>query len=177
MIELVDLHLNIYWDTLQKVTNTKILGIYFDDKLVFDFHCEQLSNKISKRLMFLNKLKYFLLKLAMNRINNALVSLLLDYGSIIWGFTYDCHLNRFIKLRKRGATIVSSSHIRANSELLFKSLNWFSFKNRVNFNTCVFIYKCLSNLSSIMRLISLKLMIVKESDLVLVKNSLFLKPD
>jgi hypothetical protein len=144
-----DFNLSIYSKPLNRVKVTKILGVHFDDRMVFDYHCEQLANKVCKRVSYLTKIRYYLPKLALNMIYNALVLPIIDYGSVVWGYTYDCHLNRLIKLQKRAARVVRSSPFRAHSGPLFKQLNWISFSDRINFNSCVYIHKSLSNLCSI----------------------------
>jgi hypothetical protein len=106
---------------------TKILGVHFDYRIFFDYHCEQLENKVCKRVSYLTKLRYYLPKLALNMIYNALVLLIIDYGSVVWG----------------------SLPFRASSGPLFKQFNWISFCDRINFNCYVYIHKSLSNLCSI----------------------------
>jgi hypothetical protein len=71
-------------------------------------------------MLYSTKLRDYLPKLALNTIYNALVLPIIDYGSVVWSYTYDCHLNILIKLQKRAARVVSSSPYRAHSEPLFK---------------------------------------------------------
>jgi hypothetical protein len=61
-------NLNIESKPLNSVEVTKTLGVHFDDRMVFDYHCEQLANKVCKRVSHLTKFRYNLPKLALNTI-------------------------------------------------------------------------------------------------------------
>ncbi len=61
-------NLNIYTKPLNRVKVTKILGVHFDDRMVFDYHCEQLANKVCKRVWYSTKLRYYLQKLVLNTV-------------------------------------------------------------------------------------------------------------
>ncbi len=124
-------------------------------------------------MSYLTKLRYYLPKRTLNTIYNALVLPIIDYGSVVLGYTYDCHINWLIKLQKRAARVVSSSPFRAHSEPLFKQLNWISFSDRINFNSCAYIHKSLSNLCSIFSSDFFKHKALKKPDLVLTKNWLY----
>ncbi len=75
-------NLNVDSKPLNRVKVTRILGVHFDDRMVFDYHCEQLANKVCKRVWYLTKLRYYLQKLVLNTIYNALVLLIIGYGSV-----------------------------------------------------------------------------------------------
>ena len=57
----------------------KILGVYVDENLTFDYHIKTSLNKISKFMFSLNKIKNFLLTSALKSIYYALVHLHVFY--------------------------------------------------------------------------------------------------
>ena len=45
---------------MSKVPAFKMLGIYFDENLSFDYHIKQTRNKVSKSIFYLNRAKNIL---------------------------------------------------------------------------------------------------------------------
>ena len=57
-----NLNLNINNNTLNMISNDKILGVFVDDNLTWSHHIKHLSKKISSRIWLLSKIKKFLTK-------------------------------------------------------------------------------------------------------------------
>ncbi len=53
-----DLNLFISNERLVRVSNAKILGVIFDDRLVFDEHMNHISKKMRQRIGLLFRLKH-----------------------------------------------------------------------------------------------------------------------
>ena len=73
--------------------NITFLGIILDDKLKFPAHIHYICNKISKSIGILNKLKLSLPVYTIKMIYYASIFPYLNYCNIIWGNTFDIHLN------------------------------------------------------------------------------------
>ena len=63
----------------ERIHAFKILGVYVDENLTFDYHIKTSLNKISKFMFSLNKIKNFLLTSALKSIYYALVHLHVFY--------------------------------------------------------------------------------------------------
>ncbi len=143
-------HLNLFIsnERLVRVSNVKILGVIFDDRLVFDEHMNHISKKMRQRIGLLSRLRHILPEKTLIVVYNAIVLPILDYSLILWGFTYNSHIDRLEKLQKRAIRVMSFSGLDANSDLIFKRMGIMTLKERLLFNSLIYIYRALNSLSS-----------------------------
>ena len=87
-----------------------------DEHLNWKSHVENISNKCSKTIGVLNKIKYFLPLTVKLILYNSLILPHLNYGIMIWGYKCD-RINKLQKIR-----IVSLSKYNAHTEPIFKRL-------------------------------------------------------
>ena len=66
---------------------------------------------------------------------------MLDYGCVVWSNTIHANVTRLVKLQKRAARIILKADFLTPSEQLFKKLNWLTFPKRVQYHTCLMVYK------------------------------------
>ena len=64
--------------------------------------------------------------------------------SVVWGNTTNANLTRLVKLQKRAARIILKVDFMTPSEQLFKELIWLSFPKRVQYHTCLTVYKSIT---------------------------------
>ena len=64
---------------------TKFLGVYLDDKLKWEYHANQMYNKIQSNKQLLNVSKNFLNILTLIKIYYAHIHSHLRYGLVVWG--------------------------------------------------------------------------------------------
>ena len=69
----------------------------------------------------------------------------MDYCSIIWGQGRRFNAERVTKLQKRAARLILKADFNTPSRVMFNTLNWMSFRDRVEYHTCVTVYKALNN--------------------------------
>ena len=82
-------------------------------------HIQKISNKISRNLGCLNRLKRFLPMTTLKLLYNSLILPHLQYGILSWGF----HCHRVFKLQKRAMRIISLSKYNSHTDPIFKKLN------------------------------------------------------
>ena len=70
-----------------------------------------------------------------------------DYGCIVWGKCKRSNIDRLIKLQKRAARIILQADFMTPSKQMFATLKWLPFDKRVDYHTCVMVYKVLSDQS------------------------------
>ena len=87
------------------VKHFNFLGITIDEHMSWNMHIQKISNKISRNLGCLNRLKRFLPLNTRKLLYNSLILPHLQYGILSWGFQCD----RVFKLQKRAMRIVSLS--------------------------------------------------------------------
>ena len=92
-----------------------------DDHLIWKSHVENISNKCSKTIGVLNKLKYVLpLTVELILYNSCFILPHLNYGIMTWEYK-SC--DRINKLQKKAIRIVSLSKYNAHTEPIFKTLH------------------------------------------------------
>jgi hypothetical protein len=134
---------------LQRVYSTKILGITIDNNMNFRQHLENTCDKIATRLSYLSRVRYFLNLETLNKVFKTLILPLFDYGNVVWGHTYETHLEKLVKMQKKAATIITFSRFDEHSEQLFIKLNWMQFEDRIRLHSVKYIYKTMNGLVAI----------------------------
>ena len=64
-----------------------------------------------------------------------------DFGCVVWGNTTNVNLTRIVKLQKRAARMILEADFMTPSEQLFEDLNWLPFPKRIQYHTCLTVYK------------------------------------
>ena len=95
------------------------LGLTIDQHLTWNGHVQKISNKISRSLGIMCKLKRFLPQNILKILYNSLILPHLQYCILSWGFKSD----RIFKLQKRAVRIITCSKYNAHTEPLLKTLN------------------------------------------------------
>ena len=108
--------LNLNEQIIERVTDFDFLGLTIDQHLTWNGHVQKISNKISRSLGIMCKVKRFLLQNILKILYNSLILLHLD---IAWGFKSD----RIFKLQKIAVRIITCSKYNAHTEPLLKTLN------------------------------------------------------
>ena len=78
----------------------------------------------------------------------SLVQSQMDYCCEIWGNRLNTHTERITKLQKRAARLILKCNMFTSSKEMFLQLNWLPFYRRVQYFRCIFVFKCINNLSS-----------------------------
>ena len=133
---------------LNRRYNTKVLGFHIDNNVKFDVHLNKTVKELNSKFILFTKLKKFLPKNTLNFLYNSLVKPKLEFGCVLWGYTYETHLKGVIKIQKRFARLITGSDSRAHSLPLFKELKWFSLLDAIKYHSMICIYKSLNGLSS-----------------------------
>ena len=103
----------------------------------WDAHIQKVSNKISRTLGVLSRLKRYLPPHILRILYNSLAQPHLQYAMLAWGF----NSNRLSKLQKRAVRIITNSKYNAHTEPLFKTLNLLKIDDIFRFNAIKFYYK------------------------------------
>jgi len=93
------------------------LGVTVDKNLSWKSHINKISNKISKIIGVLNRLKHFLPRKILLTLYNSLCLPHLNYGILAWGAG---NLGNLEKIQKRALRIINNTSYNAHTEPLFK---------------------------------------------------------
>jgi len=111
----------------------KILGVWLDENLNFDFHVSTVAKKVSKSLYCLKKVKNVLSTKALKSLYYALIHPYFLYCLIIYSCTNQKNLNKLFLLQKRCIRLISNSKYNAHTEPLFFSLNILPFLDLIKY--------------------------------------------
>ena len=101
------------------------------------------TNKLSKVIGILNRLKHVYPQNALLSIYHPLIATHLNYGLLLWG----THVNRVSKLQKKNTVrIMSNGKYFAHSEPLFKTLKLLKIEDLYKLKLMKFYYKLSYNL-------------------------------
>ncbi len=135
------LHLVIDDTVIERVSEFNFLGLTLDENLTWKSHINKISNKISKSMGILNKLKHFLPIKTKIMIYNSLILSHLNFGILTWGFQCD----RVIKLQKKVLRILSLSKYNAHTEPIFRELKLLKLQDIIKLQELKFYYKYKNN--------------------------------
>ena len=126
---------------LDRVSSTKFLGVFIEEKLKWKQHIERVANKVAKSLSILYKAKDFVTKSALKTMYSSLVLPYLMYCSSVWGNTYKGSLTRLVTLQKKCVRLICGVHRLFHTTNLFKELGLLKFHDIVKVKTLVIMHK------------------------------------
>ena len=126
---------------LERVKNTKFLGVLIDECLTWKNHIDCISKTLSRNIGVMNKLKYSIPARILHTLYCSLVSPYLNYAILIWGNTCKSYLDKVIKLQKWAIRTISKSHFRSHTAPLFANNNILTVTDTYTLELGVFMFK------------------------------------
>ena len=124
-------------EPVERVTEFNFLGLTIDETLRWHPHVQKISNKISRILGIIGRLKKFLPTNILRLMYNSLVLPHLQFGILAWGF----NMGRLEKLQKRAVRIINCQKYSAHTDPLFKKLSLLKLNNLFRLNVLKLYYK------------------------------------
>jgi hypothetical protein len=118
----------------------KLLGVYLDGNLTLNHHFSILSNKLSRALFFLRRVKNLLPPSALLTLYYSLFHCHLSYCPNILGTSSSKNISKVSQLQKKAIRILSSSPSRAHTSPLFLSLNILPFPDLLKLQRALFMH-------------------------------------
>jgi hypothetical protein len=131
---------------IQRVHHIRFLGVIIDDKLTFSQHISHISNKISKSIGILNKVKRVLNQESLLMLYNSLIHSYLHYCHLIWGQASRTSLNSLVLLQKKALRIISLSPFYAHTAPLYSHYKIIHLLELHKLLSSVFIFRCINGL-------------------------------
>ena len=139
--KITPLQIKIEDTIIKQVSDFNFLGLTINQHLNWKSHVDKISNKISRNIGILNKLKHVLPLNTKIVIYNSLILSHINYGLLAWG--YSC--GRVIKLQKKAMRIISLSKYNAHTEPIFKQLRLLKVIDILKLQELKFYYKFKNN--------------------------------
>ena len=137
--------LSVDGTTIERVYENTFLGVIIDDKSNWKPHVKYISNKLSRSIAVLNKVKHILDVSSLRMLYCALVLPYLNYCSEVWGNTYKSTLNSLIILQKKAIRIINKAGYRDNTNILFLKSNLLKFIDIVEYKTAILMHRARYN--------------------------------
>ena len=139
--------IQINYNHIEKVNETKFLGIILQNNMKWDKHIHILSNKISKYSSIIFQIRDKLDNHSLKLIYYALIYSNLIYMNIIWGKSPQQHLKPLITAQKRTIRTIKfrSKYHHTNDD--FYSLAFLKVEEINSYYSSVFTYKSLNSLT------------------------------
>ena len=124
-------------NVVERTSNFDFLGLVINETLSWNNHVDKVSNKISKYVGILCRLRHYLPPNIMRMIYCSMVQTHLNFSLLAWGF----QTNRIYKLQKKIVRILCDAKYNAHTEPLFKSLSLLKIEDMFKMCCLEFYYK------------------------------------
>jgi hypothetical protein len=139
----VEHNLNVILDDsiLERVKQTKFLGVLIDENLTWKPHIDCVAKTLSRNIGIMNKLKHFIPSRILHTLYCTFILPYINYGILIWGKACKTYLDKITKLQKWAIRTISNSHYRCHTQPLFKEYNILTVEDMFSLELGVFMYK------------------------------------
>jgi hypothetical protein len=134
------LKIKLHGKTLIPTKYVKYLGVYLDENLSGEAHCEELVKKLNRANGMLAKARHYVPEAELKNIYHAIFSSHLMYGAQVWSTKLLTVTDRVTRLQKSAMRIMTFSDFRAHSEPLFKKSNILKLDDNIKLTNCLFVY-------------------------------------
>ena len=122
----------------------KFLGVLLDENLSWKYHLTELSKKLARTCGMFFKVRHFLPINILVCLYNSLFSPFLQYGILVWGRTYETHINPAFLLQKRALRANAFEHFTSPSTHLFSDLKILKLCDLFKLKLLSFVYDCVN---------------------------------
>ena len=99
---------------------------------------------VSRNLTLMKLLSKYVNQNSLKQYYNSYALPVFDFGCVVWSNTINANLTRLVKLQKRAARMILKADFITSSEQVFKELNWLPFPKRIQYHTCLMVYKSIT---------------------------------
>ena len=134
---------NVYINqkVIDRVTNTKFLGVIIDEKLTWSHHIKYIKKKISKGIGIICKARKIFKMQTLLTMYYSFIYPYFVYCLEFWGSASNYLLDSLFKLQKRAICLIVSAGFRAHTEPIFLQLNLLPLSKLHQMNIIMFMYK------------------------------------
>ena len=126
---------------IEHVNSFNFLGIDFNSKLTWTNHINKISNKISRTIGVMNKIKETVPQKILKLIYNSLIYSHLNYGNLLWGHD----TRRLFILQKKAVRVICNSKSRSHCDPLFIKLGLLKLKDIFNLRQAKFFFNLMND--------------------------------
>ena len=112
-----------------------------DNKFKWSKHLEYISNKISKGIGILTKVRSIFEETTLLSLYNSLILPYISYCIHVWGSAFDTHLRHLVTLQNKVVRLIAGVPRRTNTDALYAKLNILPVKKLYIYTVGLFMYK------------------------------------
>jgi hypothetical protein len=109
----------------------KLLAIYLDEYLFFDYHTKTLCSKLKRSLFCINRAKYFLTPKALLTIYYALIHSHLTYCPIILGCAQNTNIKKITTIQKKAIRTITNKKAGEHTSPLVQKLKILTYEKTI----------------------------------------------
>ena len=132
---------------LRQTKYVKFLGILLDEHLNWKHHLLELSNKLARTCGLFFKILKFLPTNVLICLYNSLFPSFLQYGTIVWGLTYESYIKIIYLLQKKIIRVIAFEHFTSPSAPIFLNLKILRLSELFQLKLLCFMYECINSTS------------------------------
>ena len=88
-------------------TSAKYLGVYLDNRLLFDEHCSHVLTRLQKSNAILAKTRHYVPKPVLRNIYFAHIQPHIDYGLSVWGNALKTHIKPVLNAQRKAVRLLA----------------------------------------------------------------------
>ena len=142
------LELTLDNNEIQTADTFKMLGIQVDQMLTWDKQIDSVCLNITRKITLMKMLSKYVNQDSLKLYFNSYILPLFDYGCVVWGHCSANNMDRLLKFQKKASRIILQAEFNTPSNQMFNILNWLPIQKRVQYHTCILVYKSLNNMIS-----------------------------
>ena len=131
---------------IDKVSETKFLGVIIDDQLNWQSHIKQIVTKLHKNYYIIKKASRLLSMASLTMLYNSLCLPYILYCCEIWGRASAYLLDEITLLQKKMIRLVHKAFYREHTKPLFKLSNILMFLDLLQYAMSILMFKAFHNL-------------------------------
>jgi hypothetical protein len=116
--------------TIKEVQTHKHLGLTFNETLTWNDHIEKLAIKAAQCVGLLKRISRDVPRECLETLYKSMVRPLLEYGSVIYDGSAECHLQRLENVQRQAALTCTGAYKHTKHENLLNELGWPPLSNR-----------------------------------------------
>lgn len=140
-IDTINQQITIDNETVESVCEIKYLGVLIDNKLNFNNNVNYICKKMSKKYGLLCRISKYLNINSKITIYKSIISPHIDYCSSLLFLSNETQLKRLQKIQNKIMRVVIGCSRYTSIASMLETLQWLSVKQRIYYNTMIFIYK------------------------------------
>ena len=118
----------------------KLLGLYLDEHLSFDYHCDHVRSKIAQSNFIINRAKHFLPKKSLKTLYYALVHPHLLYCLPLYSCTSAKNITKLELIQKKTIRTITNSSYIAHTTPLFHDLKIMPLKHLITYTQSLLVH-------------------------------------